>query len=74
MTNEQNMRYRDILISPVKECAKYIPKFGHGRNGGFSLAKFQALYGADAFYTWLGLDNPLMYSAQIGRASCRERV
>ena len=63
MTNEQNMRYRDILISPVKECAKYIPKFGHGRNGGFSLAKFQALYGADAFYTWLGLDNPLMYSA-----------
>ena len=63
MTNEQNIRYRDILIAPISECANYIPKFGHGRNGGFSLSEFQNLYGADAFYKWLGLDNPLMYSA-----------
>jgi len=40
-----------------------MPKFGHGSSGGFSLADFQALYGADSFYKWLGLDNPLMYSA-----------
>ena len=63
MTNEQSTRYRDILIAPISECANYTPKFGHGRNGGFSLAEFQSLYGADAFYKWLGLDNPLMYSA-----------
>lgn len=63
MTNEQKIRYRDILIAPISECANYIPKFGHGKNGGFSLAEFQTLYGADAFYKWLGLDNPLMYSA-----------
>lgn len=63
MTNEQNVRYRDILIGPIRECANYTPKFGHGRNGGFSLAEFQTLYGADMFYKWLGLDNPLMYSA-----------
>lgn len=63
MTNEQNMRYRDILMDPIQKCAKYTPKFGHGRKGGFSYAEFQALYGADAFYKWLGLDNPLMYSA-----------
>ena len=63
MTDAQNIRYRDILISPIDECANYTPKFGHGRNGGFSLVEFQSLYGADTFYKWLGLDNPLMYSA-----------
>lgn len=63
MTDEQNMRYRYILIDPIRECVNYTPKFGHGRNGGFSLAEFQTLYGADAFYKWLGLDTPLMYSA-----------
>ena len=63
MIDEQNHRYRNILIEPINECANYTPKFGHTRNGGFSLAEFQKLYGADAFYKWLGLDNPLMYSA-----------
>lgn len=63
MTTEQNIRYRNILIEPINECAHYSPKFGHGQNGGFSLAEFQTLYGADTFYKWLGLDNPLMYSA-----------
>lgn len=63
MTCEQNIRYRNILTEPITECAKYTPKFGHGRNGGFSFAEFQKLYGADAFYRWLGLDHPLMYSA-----------
>lgn len=55
MTNEQNIRYRDILIAPISECANYTPKFGHGRNGGFSLAEFKNLYGADAFYNMVGL-------------------
>lgn len=63
MTEEQKTRYREILISPVRECANYSPKFGHTKDGGFSLAEFQALYGQDAFYKWLGLDSPLMYSA-----------
>lgn len=63
MTTEQNIRYRNILIEPINECANYSPKFGHKQNGGFSLAEFQTLYGADAFYKWFGLDNPLMYSA-----------
>ena len=53
----------EILISPIRECAAYTPKFGHGRSEGYSLADFQKLYGADTFYKWLGLDNPLMYSA-----------
>lgn len=63
MTAEQNTRYRNILIEPINECAHYSPKFGYGRNGGFSLAEFQTLYGVDEFYKWLGLDNTLMCSA-----------
>ena len=50
MTDAQNMRYRDILIDPIKGCANYMPKFGHGRNGGFSFAEFQKLYSSDVFY------------------------
>ena len=63
MNEEQRNRYREILISPVRECANYSPKFGHTKEGGFTLAEFQSLYGKDAFYKWLGLDSPLMYSA-----------
>ena len=63
MTEKQKRKYREILISPVRECANYSPKFGHTKDGGFSLAEFQSLYGGDAFYRWLGLDSPLMYSA-----------
>lgn len=63
MTICQRDKYREILISPIRECANYSPKFGHTKDGGFSLAEFQSLYGQDAFYKWLGLDSPLMYSA-----------
>ena len=63
MTEEQKNRYRELLISPVRECTNYSPKFGHTKDGGFSLAEFQSLYGQDAFYKWLGLDSSLMYSA-----------
>lgn len=63
MTEERVNKYKEILISPVRECATYSPKFGHAKRGGFSLSEFQRLYGQDAFYKWLGLDSPLMYSA-----------
>lgn len=58
-----NETYRQILISPIRKCADYTPKFGHKQNQSFSLSEFQELYGSDSFYRWLGLDNPLMYSA-----------
>lgn len=63
MKEEQKIRYRELLISPVRECANYSPKFGHKKEGGFSLVEFQSLYGHDAFYRWLGLDSLLVYSA-----------
>lgn len=60
---EQTQKYRDILIAPIRECMNYTPKFGHSTSGGYKLSEFQQLYGSDSFYKWLGLDNPLMYSA-----------
>jgi hypothetical protein len=42
----------------------YKPKFGQGAMGdGLTLAQFQTLYQGDPFYSWFGLDNPLMYAA-----------
>lgn len=63
MNEALNIKYREMLIAPIRECASYSPKFGHGRESGFSLSDFQSLYGSDNFYKWLGLDSPLMYSA-----------
>lgn len=56
-------RYLDILVEPIKVCASYRPKFGQGREGGLTIAQFQALYGGDPFYSWFGLDHPMMYAA-----------
>ncbi len=53
--------YLKILLDPLATCKHYKPKFGHG--AGLSLAEFQSLYQADPFYTWFGLDSPLLYAA-----------
>lgn len=50
-------------MDPVRKCALYKPAFGQGRSAGLDLQEFQALYGADLFYTWLGLDDPVVYAA-----------
>lgn len=56
--------YLDLVLEPIRVCAKYKPKFGQGANPeGLSLAQFQKLYKSDPFYRWLGLDNPMMYAA-----------
>lgn len=59
----QDKRYLDIVLNPIRVCAKYKPKFGQGQGAGLTLDEFQALYRADPFYAWFGLDNPLMYAA-----------
>jgi hypothetical protein len=53
----------DLLLEPIRVCAHYRPKLGQGQRNGLNLNDFQRLYRADAFYAWLGLDNPLMYAA-----------
>lgn len=60
--NIRDATYLAILISKIRVCATYKPKFGHGSTG-YDIADFQTLYGTDPFYAWLGLDSPLMYAA-----------
>lgn len=56
-------RYFNLLISALRVCTQYRPKFGKGIAQGFSLSEFQALYAADPFYHWVGLDSLLVYAA-----------
>lgn len=56
-------KYLDILVKYIRVCEQYKPKLGHGVKAGYNLRDFQTLYQADPFYSWLGLDNPLMYAA-----------
>lgn len=60
---ERDTRYLELVLAPLRVCAQYRPKFGKGKGPGLSQDQFQALYQADPFYNWFGLDNPLMYAA-----------
>lgn len=65
-TLKDDNRYLEILLAPIRVCASYRPKMGqggHGAEAGLSLEAFQTLYQADPFYSWYGLDHPLMYAA-----------
>lgn len=53
--------YLQIILDRLSVCKFYEPKFGTG--SGTSLAEFRAMYKADSFYSWFGLDNPLVYAA-----------
>jgi hypothetical protein len=55
--------YVEVLLAPLRESAKYTPKFGQGRAKGLSLDEFQERYGADPLYAWMGFDSPLLYAA-----------
>jgi len=55
--------YLDLLLKAIRICADYRPNFGQGRRGGLTVEQFTQLYGADPFYSWFGLDSPLIYTA-----------
>jgi hypothetical protein len=56
--------YLKRFLDPIKVCRRYKPKFGLGnREEGIDLARFLSIYGADPFYSWIGLDSDLMYAA-----------
>lgn len=63
MAKASDAEYLELITSAIRVCAGYRPRFGHGREAGFTVAEFQKLYQADPFYSWFGLDNPLMYAA-----------
>ncbi|HEY9285893.1 MAG TPA: hypothetical protein VIP46_20760 [Pyrinomonadaceae bacterium] len=72
-------RYIELLLAPIRECAKYRPAFGKGKSKGkgdsedesdvgdseegVTVEHFRVLYGADLLYHWVGLDSDLMYAA-----------
>ncbi len=60
---QDDEKYLAILVEPIRACATYRPKFGQGSDAGLSLEEFQALYRSDPFYSWYGLDHPMMYAA-----------
>lgn len=62
MFDEQS--YLKLFLDPILTCKHYKPKFGDSqKEDGFTLDEFRSLYGSDPFYSWIGLDSPLMYSA-----------
>ena len=59
----EDERYFLLLTTPLCASAQYRPKFGQGGKDGLTLNQFQQMYGSDSFYSWIGLDSPLMYAA-----------
>lgn len=62
-TNKKDKPYLDILLEALNVCKNYKPKLGQGGKKGYSLKEFREIYHGDPFYSWIGLDNPLMYAA-----------
>lgn len=59
----EDRKYLEMFLEPLYVCANYLPALGTSGSGGLTLADFQSLYGADEFYSWIGLDSPLVYAA-----------
>lgn len=60
---DPDQSYREVFLAAVRKCLTYRPAFGSGNSDGLDLSGFRALYGADVFYAWLGLDDPMVYAA-----------
>jgi hypothetical protein len=56
-------KYLAIISGALAVCKRYKPKFGRGKGSGVTMEEFQAVYKADPFYEWFGLDSPLVYAA-----------
>ena len=61
MTADLDEKYRELLLSPIRTCASYLPKMGGGVEVNFE--GFATLYGGDPFYRWVGLDTAPMFAA-----------
>lgn len=54
-------KYLKIILDRIEICKAYKPKFGQGKNVSFE--EFEVIYRNDAFYSWFGLNDPLIYAA-----------
>lgn len=57
-----DQQYLKIVTDPIRVCLNYKPKFGQGA-AGLTLEQFQEMHQRDPFYSWFGLDSPLLYAA-----------
>jgi len=55
--------YLELIRGALRVCLSYKPACGQGRAGGVTLEEFQRIYREDEFYSWFGLDSPLVYAA-----------
>lgn len=55
--------YLELILSTLRVCLNYRPAFGQGKGDGITLERFQQIYREDEFYSWFGLDSPLVYAA-----------
>ena len=62
-TESFDTKYLELLLDPLRTCAKYTPNFGKNESDEFTAIRFQEVYGADPLYHWIGLDSELMYAA-----------
>ncbi|MDD3545358.1 MAG: hypothetical protein PHG96_08385 [Kiritimatiellae bacterium] len=53
----------ETFLTPVRICSAYRPAFGSSNSEGVDLPAFQKLYENDPFYAWIGLNDPLVYTA-----------
>jgi hypothetical protein len=60
---KQDAVYLELMLSPMRRCATYMPAFGKGTDEKVTLTQFKTMYGADPLYQWVGLDSDLMYAA-----------
>lgn len=63
LNQEQDDRYFQLIQRSLAVCRNYRPKFGKGSGTGLTLDEFRTLYQGDPFYSWFGLDSPLLYAA-----------
>lgn len=62
-SENQDERYFHLIQRALAVCKNYRPKFGQGSKAGLTRDEFRTLYQGDPFYTWFGLDSPLLYAA-----------
>ena len=60
-------RYLNYLLDSIRVAARKPPQIGTGRD--VSLDEFKRLYGDDRFYSWIGFDSDLLYTAHKAGAA-----
>lgn len=58
---KSDSKYCEILMSPIRTCAEYLPKMGG--SVGINLDTFKKKYSTDPLYHWMGFDSPLVFAA-----------